>query len=182
MIKFLRVFCFLCMIGWMVTIFRFSSQTGVESGEVSGKALDIAIRLFDWVTGQDLSGAMTPRLYDILEFCVRKAAHMTVYACLAVNAMGVLFTIPGRNSIRSLISLGFCLFYAVTDEFHQTLVAGRGPALRDVAIDGVGALCGIAAALILYSLIYTWYWRGRHRREKRAERKSRRLESSEQTT
>ncbi len=35
--------------------------------------------------------------------------------------------------------------YSLTDEFHQTMVPGRGPSLRDCGIDTFGAALGILA-------------------------------------
>ena len=43
-----------------------------------------------------------------------------------------------------------CVLYAITDEYHQTFVAGRSGELRDVVIDSLGALLGI---LIYYVIM-----------------------------
>ena len=40
--------------------------------------------------------------------------------------------------------------YAMTDEWHQSFVPGRGPAIHDVILDSSGALLGALAAWRVY--------------------------------
>ena len=39
--------------------------------------------------------------------------------------------------------------YAMTDEFHQTLVPGRSGEVLDVCIDAAGVLCGVVVMSII---------------------------------
>ncbi len=66
---------------------------------------------------------------------LRKGAHMTEYAVLAV----LLWRAVGRE----LPALALASAYAVTDEVHQTFVAGRHGSPIDWGIDTVGALIGL---------------------------------------
>ena len=43
----------------------------------------------------------------------------------------------------------FCAGFAGLDEYHQMFVAGRSPALRDVAIDTAGSITGIYMTRII---------------------------------
>ena len=70
------------------------------------------------------------------DYVLRKCAHMTEYAVLAVLLRRAL----GRDAPTLLLASA----YAVTDEFHQTFVAGRHGSPVDWAIDTVGALVGLA--------------------------------------
>jgi hypothetical protein len=70
------------------------------------------------------------------DFVLRKAAHLTEYAVLG----GLL-----ARAVADSPALVLGIAYAVTDEVHQTYVAGRAGSLRDVAIDSVGVLAGIVA-------------------------------------
>ncbi len=70
------------------------------------------------------------------DYVLRKCAHMTEYAVLAVLLRRAL----GRDAPTLLLASA----YAVTDEFHQTFVAGRHGTPVDWAIDTVGALVGLA--------------------------------------
>ncbi|PGY12090.1 VanZ family protein [Bacillus sp. AFS031507] len=39
--------------------------------------------------------------------------------------------------------MGICVLFAVSDEFHQLFVAGRGAQVKDVFNDSAGAMMGI---------------------------------------
>ena len=43
--------------------------------------------------------------------------------------------------------------YASTDEIHQMFVAGRGPSVRDVLIDSIGAFFGVLVFFFISYLI-----------------------------
>jgi VanZ family protein len=69
------------------------------------------------------------------DYVLRKCAHMTEYAVLAVLLRRAL----GRDAPALLLASA----YAVTDEFHQTFVRGRHGSPVDWAIDTAGALAGL---------------------------------------
>jgi len=66
---------------------------------------------------------------------LRKCAHMTEYAILAV--------LIARATGSSAVAFGLAVAYAATDEWHQTFVRGRHGTPIDVGIDAVGALIGL---------------------------------------
>jgi len=66
---------------------------------------------------------------------LRKCAHMTEYAILAV--------LIARAAGSSTVAFGLTVAYAATDEWHQTFVRGRHGSPIDVGIDAVGALIGL---------------------------------------
>lgn len=80
------------------------------------------------------------------DFLLRKIAHVTEYAVLAVLLWRALREGETR-SVRTLFLLSFSLsfLYAVSDECHQGFVPGRGPSAIDVLIDAAGSL---AACLV----------------------------------
>jgi VanZ family protein len=47
------------------------------------------------------------------------------------------------------VALGLTAGYAITDELHQGVTAGRHPSPVDVGIDSLGALIAIVAALVV---------------------------------
>jgi VanZ family protein len=69
---------------------------------------------------------------------LRKCAHMTEYAILAVLLL--------RATSSYAWALGLTVAYAASDEVHQLFVRGRHGSSVDVAIDAVGALIGLAVA------------------------------------
>ena len=70
--------------------------------------------------------------WDLL---LRKLAHMAEYAVLGA----LLFRAIGRTGFA--VAAGTA--YAVSDEVHQTFVAGRAGSPVDVAIDAVGIAVGV---------------------------------------
>jgi len=53
---------------------------------------------------------------------------------------------PGKKA--PWLAWGLCIFYAITDEIHQSFVPGRGPRVLDVGIDALGTLLGLLPAMI----------------------------------
>jgi VanZ family protein len=88
-----------------------------------------------------------------LSHLVRKLAHFTEYMVLGL-VMTALFVRPDGRS-RFWLAEGLCLAAALIDEGIQMFSEGRGPGLRDVAIDFSGATLGVillTLALALYRL------------------------------
>lgn len=77
---------------------------------------------------------------SVADFLLKKLAHMFVYAVLFVliNRAVELTTDHSNSKLRLWLPIFLCLIYAVTDEFHQSLVPGRYPTFRDVGYDMLG--------------------------------------------
>ena len=69
------------------------------------------------------------------DYVLRKGAHMTEYAILAVLLV--------RATGSLAWAFAFTVAYAASDEVHQLFVRGRHGSPIDVGIDAVGALIGI---------------------------------------
>ena len=69
------------------------------------------------------------------DLILRKIAHTAEYAVLGALLM--------RATARPWLAWALGVLYAVSDEFHQTFVAGRHGTPVDVAIDSVGIVLGI---------------------------------------
>lgn len=78
------------------------------------------------------------------DWLAKKGGHMLGYALLAAAyARGLAGnTRPTRRQLLAAVVLAG--LYAVTDEYHQSFVPGRGAAAADVLIDTVGAGLGVA--------------------------------------
>jgi VanZ family protein len=77
----------------------------------------------------------------LLDLIFKKSAHFAVFGILALLIWRALP--PSRLAYVSAWAL--TALYAVSDEYHQSFVALRHPAARDVIIDA----CGAAAALLI---------------------------------
>lgn len=69
---------------------------------------------------------------DWVDFIIKKSAHMTEFAILALLA----FRAFGRP--RPDYAFLLALLVAFSDETHQWFTPGRGASLRDVGIDSIG--------------------------------------------
>lgn len=85
----------------------------------------------------------------LMTFVIRKTAHFSEYAILAVIAMAV-FTSWFGNS-RKVVLLTILVLIAVpcVDEFIQLHVPDRAGAVADVLLDICGGLFGLAIALLI---------------------------------
>lgn len=77
------------------------------------------------------------------DFAVRKTAHFLEYAVLFGLYFRALKNTTGLSLARVYLwSFLLTFLYALSDEFHQTLVSGRTGMLKDVMIDIGGGLLG----------------------------------------
>ena len=130
----------------MILVFCFSAMSGRDSAAMSGRITEAVLRIvypeYRTLPQQERYGA-----YRLMSFLVRKGAHFTEYAFLGALVMLFLNTYSIRR--RPLFAFLFSALYAASDEWHQSFVAGRGPMIRDVAIDALGAIAGILLILLL---------------------------------
>ena len=76
------------------------------------------------------------------DFVFRKIAHITEYAILTF----LFFRASSKNlNYRKAISYSaiFSITFALTDEYHQLFVFGRGGNLGDVFIDSLGVFLAV---------------------------------------
>ena len=90
-----------------------------------------------------------------LDFLIKKMAHVATYALLAALIWRALHFSRGAL----LWALLLTALYGASDEFHQSLVPPREPAIRDIAIDTFGGFLGLLAVQVCSDL----YAAGRRR-------------------
>lgn len=159
--KKIRLIMILFIVIWMLVIFRFSMDTSIESHTLSDMCVQIFNKLVYHFTGKDLTIAISPSHYMWIELCFRKLAHMFIYFILSISIMIFLYTFQISMFKRMGISLVFCFIYALSDEFHQLFVDGRGASFFDAMIDTSGAFLGILCALIFYCIAYTLFYKNK---------------------
>jgi len=123
----------------MAAIFFFSSQTGVESEDMSGIAQQTIITiLLRFVSVEKI-----PRVVAYsLEFLLRKSAHLLLFGFLGLFAASALKSYGVKDGVF-LKTFAFCVLYAVSDEIHQLFIDGRAALFTDVLIDAAGSAVGI---------------------------------------
>ncbi len=94
-----------------------------------------------------------------LDTLIKKTGHAAVYGVLAWFYLRALrwqlenrtplivrnSHSDGTQTALRLLSVGLAVAYALSDEYHQTLVPGRNGNLLDVMIDGLGACVAMLA-------------------------------------
>lgn len=133
----------------MYLIFRFSAQTGEQSGQLSKEVSRVLVLAYNKVAGKGYSNETLNLLIHQIHPLVRKLAHVTEYFALAVTVAFPLYVYRIRGFWLLFTGGTFCVLFACLDEYHQSFVAGRGPSLRDVGIDSIGIFTGILVAEIV---------------------------------
>jgi hypothetical protein len=100
-----------------------------------GPALLMTIVIF---AASAIPSHLIPSYTGWIDFLVKKTGHMVAYGLLASMILRGL----GEEKIWKAWLLA--VIYGISDEFHQSFVAGRNAAIYDVGFDGLGALIGLA--------------------------------------
>ncbi len=145
-----KVIVFIIGIFWMSVIFLFSSQNGDSSSGISDKIVDTLINIFV-PKFDDMPQGERSELYSTLGLIVRKSAHMSEYAILA--GLVYLFFLEKSWWFRYFLPVSFVMFYAATDELHQTFVSGRNGSVIDVGVDTLGAVLIMTLISIVHLIV-----------------------------
>ena len=141
----------------MYIIFAFSAQSGEESSAVSSGVSRFIAELI--VSGFDaLSDIEREAKIGQLIPIVRKVAHFSVFCALGFCSNLCLHSFHKENGKKTrfatnIWAVAFCLFYAMTDEFHQLFIPDRNGNFIDVLIDFSGSVLGIVVAVLLFVLV-----------------------------
>lgn len=121
--------CMFLLMGNLIFIWGNSLLPGEVSGAFSDWVKSLLAHIFP-MDGPEASGG----------FLLRKLAHFSEFAFLGVW-LGWLFAMMKKGV---LLPAFWGVAAACVDETIQCFVPGRGPGLRDVAIDSCGVLTGLA--------------------------------------
>ena len=133
-----KIACFL-MLCWMVVIFMFSAEPDTESSELSGSVSYQIVSAVNTITASHWDEKELLDKAELIDYPVRKCAHMSEYAILTLLGFFDIF----RSCMAEedfLIPIGVTFLYACTDEFHQLFVARRAGKFTDVLIDTTGGI------------------------------------------
>ncbi len=121
---------------WLGVIFL--GSTSLMSAEHTSRLI---VPILLW-----LKPGMSPKTIWIILVIMRKCAHVSEYAILALLLWRALRSGPTlRTKLPTLFNavLLACAVFAASDEFHQSFVKSRNPSVGDVLLDVVGALFGL---------------------------------------
>jgi VanZ family protein len=144
-----RLWRYAPLVGWIGFIFL--ASTGAMSASNTSRIIG---PLFKW-----LFPGITEAQLLFVHFAVRKTAHFTEYAVLALLAARAFIPSTRRRLRRGWFIAAFALVtvVALLDEFNQSLNAARTGTICDSLID----ISGAATALAVFGL---WRMRGRRRK------------------
>lgn len=164
MILFKKIIFSLLPLGVMGLIFFFSSQP-YEQQDLRPSMnfyvpLDLLQPILEPISftyyGENINIA-TRGVDGMLEFLIRKAAHLTVFFLLLVTMFLALNENTNwRVGKKLLLSYVGTVIYAAFDEYHQSLTPGRTPYIGDVVLDSVGGFIGLLFIVLML-------WRKKHR-------------------
>jgi VanZ family protein len=124
---------------WLGVIFF--GSTDFMSAEHTSRIIEPFLR---W-----LKPDISPEAIAQVQFFVRKVAHLTEYAILAMLLWRAIYRGTNLTMTMSILSVSVWLaatFVAAGDEYHQSFVPSRGAAWGDVLIDSGGAIFGLLIA------------------------------------
>lgn len=128
-------------VAWALVIFSLS--TGGFGPSFTGPLLARALSLFHLT--------IATASFGVLHLCVRKAAHLTEYAILALLLCESSKEPPFPWYPRRLVGCFLIVaVYSLTDEYHQSFVPGRTASLTDCGIDSIGEAIGILLYYVNY--------------------------------
>lgn len=151
---------------WMIMIFGFSAQPSDDSGELSEGLSYQLVTVCDKMFGLDFDMQQIMDWTRKIEGPLRKLAHMTEYGILTVFIYLWLDYFCLNIRLQTGISLLCSWIYGASDEFHQRFVPGRSGSIRDVCIDGAGAVIGIVLFMGVRKCINSLW---KHRQYKKIE-------------
>lgn len=134
-----RIIKYILLVLWMILIFWFSNQSGVDSSYTSSSIVMMFVSFIEKILGMTLSESVI----SIMCFIIRKLAHFTLYFILGLLLILVLKEYNISLTKRFIYATMFCLIYACSDEIHQLFIPNRDGNLLDVGIDMLGGFLSI---------------------------------------
>lgn len=135
-----KIVLWILVVFWMGLIFYFSSFKGDESTEQSQGFLYNTIGNIVEFFNKDISVEEKELIIEKYDPIVRKVAHACVYMILAFLVCLLINCYNDKINKVIVLSLIFCIIYAISDEVHQTFVEGRSGEVKDVLIDSIGII------------------------------------------
>lgn len=141
----LRIILLILLIVTCFTIFKFSAQ---EVSQSDGTSKMVLAKIID-IIFKDINQDKRFQLIEQWNILIRKLAHFSIYTLVGIWSMSFISTFNISKFKKVGISLIIGILYAMSDEYHQSFVPGRGPSITDVGIDSLGVLTGICIVVII---------------------------------
>lgn len=146
-----KVAYIILVIVWMITMFLFSNQQGTGSSSTSRKASEIVVNIMN--IKKQYTDLEKEEIVKQLEPIVRKLAHYVLYAIGGILIANCVYQFVINENRLILTSAIIGMLYSISDEMHQLIIPGRSGNIKDVIIDSIGILTGIALFLLAKEII-----------------------------
>jgi len=134
---------------WMGVIFYMSSRSGEESS-VASKGITQFVSELAVKSGIVDEKDITPDTLANLHKWIRVFAHFFEYMVLGILSFQFFKQFWFKKIIKVvIISLCFCVAYAISDEIHQYFIPGRAMDVLDVITDTLGSITGISFVYVV---------------------------------
>lgn len=135
-------------------MFWFSNQQGIGSSSTSKKVSEIIVNIIDIIDiNKQYSDTQKEEIIEVIEPIIRKLAHYTFYAIGGILIANCVYQFCSEEKRVIAISAIIGIVYAASDEIHQLMVPGRSGNIKDIMIDSIGVLTGIALFLLVKEII-----------------------------
>lgn len=148
-----KAICIILVVIWMSAMFLFSSQQGTGSSSTSKKVSEIIVNIID--IKKQYTDIEKQEVIKVIEPVIRKLAHYTLYIIGGILITNCVYQFCDKEKRLIAISTVVGIIYATSDEMHQLMVPGRSGNIKDVIIDSIGILTGIALFLLAKEIIKT---------------------------
>ncbi len=145
----------------MIVIFNFSSQNSVESAGLSREVCKYIVLIYNKICMKGMDNQSLNMMIEYIHPYVRKLAHFSEYALLAMSVSLPLYVYRLRGFWSAMFAMIFCVLFAMGDEWHQSFVSGRVSDPKDVLIDSLGVITGLIVIRIMCAIgrktIFHWF-------------------------
>lgn len=137
-------------------IFFFSEQSGTDSHSLSQTVSGFLASKILVYSRYNSEPSAYSFLQSVLDFPIRKLAHLLIYTLLGFGAMFSKYILHDKKPAlrHCLFSILLVFIVACLDETNQYFSGGRGASFSDVMIDTLGGTCGTYFFFILKDLLH----------------------------
>lgn len=128
---------------WMMLIFMFSNNSGVNSTNQSNSFIRTPIVIISRMLNKQIDEDKINQIIEIIEVPIRKCAHIFLYFILGILVSSLLKTYNLSFKQRFVYAFVICVLYSISDEIHQLFIPGRSGNIKDIFIDSLGIYLGI---------------------------------------
>lgn len=135
-----------------LSYFIFLLQIIMDLVKLSKLLLSLAWMIFIFISSHIAVPPEDPeRQKALIEYAYDKSMHLLLFGILAYLIVSFLLEYKRLKFYWIvLITIIFCYFYGITDEWHQGFIGGRGVSYWDLVFDVVGAIGGVLAYYVFH--------------------------------